>query len=286
MQVSAMEPLVSARWVAEHLGDPDLRVIDPTMQISKVAFLPTIRTGLREYRRGHIPGSVFLDLFELHDPGRPRMTMTAPPADHLAAVLGSLGVDDTSRVILYDRRESMWSARVWWLLRAFGHDRAAILDGGWGAWQAEGLPECDEPCAYPSATFEPRPRAGLLVDRDAVLAAIDDPHVALVNALGRRQHRGEVNEYGRRGHIPGSVNITAWEVLDRETGRYRSVPELRAKVGSILDADRVIIYCGAGAAASSLAHVLTRLGHRDVAVYDGGLVEWCDDRDLPLERGA
>lgn len=284
--MTTMESLVSAEWVAAHLDDPDLRVIDPTMQINKVAFLPTIRTGLREYRRGHIPGSTFLDLFALHDPSRPRMTMTAPPAEHFATVMGSLGVGNDSRVVLYDRRENMWSARVWWLLRAFGHDAAAVLDGGWGAWQAAGLAECDRPCGYPPATFEPHPRTGPLVDRETVQAALTDPSVALVNALGRRQHRGELNDYGRRGHIPGSANITAWEVLDRETGRYRTEAELRAKLEPVLDAERIIVYCGAGAAASSLAHVLTRLGHPDVAVYDGGLVEWCSDRDLPLERGA
>jgi thiosulfate/3-mercaptopyruvate sulfurtransferase len=114
---------------------------------------------------------------------------------------------------------------------------------------------------------------------------MDDPDVLLVNALGRRLHRGEVNEYGRRGHIPGSLNVTAWEVLDRETGCYGPPDELRAKVGPLMDARRVIVYCGAGAAASSLAHVLVRLGHPDVAVYDGGLAEWCGDQDLPLERG-
>jgi len=281
-----MEPLVPASWVAEHLDDPDLRVIDPTVQIHRRVVLPTIRTGLREYRRGHIPGSAFLDLFELHDPGRPRVTMTAPDAEHLGRVLGQVGVGNESRVVLYDRRENMWSARVWWLLRAFGHDQAAILDGGWAAWQEAGLAECEIPCAYPPTTFEAHARSGLLVDRAAVLAAIDDPDVALVNALGHRQHRGELNDYGRRGHIPGSSNVSAWEVLDRESGRYRSLPQLRDKVGALLESPRVIVYCGAGAAASSLAHVLVRLGHPDVAVYDGGLVEWCADRTLPLERGA
>lgn len=281
-----MEPLVQASWVAEHLDDPDLRVIDPTLQVHRRVVLPTIRTGLREYQRGHIPGSTFLDLFQLHDPRRPRITMTAPDAGHFAAVLGGLGVGPSSRVVLYDRRENMWAARVWWLLRAFGHDRAAILDGGWGAWQEAGLTACSVPCSYPPTMFQPQPRPGLLVDRRAVLAALDDPDVTLLNALGRRQHRGEVNEYGRRGHIPGSTNVTAWEVLDRETGRYRPLPELREKVGDVLLAPKVIVYCGAGAAASSLAHVLVRLGHPDVAVYDGGLVEWCADRELPLERGA
>jgi thiosulfate/3-mercaptopyruvate sulfurtransferase len=280
-----MEPLVSVDWLAEHLDDPGLRVFDATVQISRVLFLPRIRTGEREYRRGHIPGSGFLDLFAVHDPDRSRLSMTAPTADHFEDVVGGLGIGTEHRVVLYDRRETMWAARMWWLLRAFGHDQAAILDGGWAAWQAAGRPTCDQPCGYPPAHFEAHPRPGLLVDKDEVLAAIDDPHVQLVDALGRRVHRGEANEYGRRGHIPGAANVTAWEILDRDTGCYRPLPELRDKAGPVLDADRVITYCGAGAAASSLANVLVRLGHPDVAVYDGGLLEWCADRSLPLETG-
>ena len=280
-----MEPLVSVDWLAEHLDDPDLRVFDATVQITKLLFLPRIRTGEGEYRRAHIPGSGFLDLFTVHDPDRSRRSMTAPSAGHFEDVVGGLGIGNEHRVVLYDRRESMWAARMWWLLRAFGHDQAAILDGGWAAWQAAGRPTCDQPCGYPPAHFEAHPRPGLLVDKNEVLAAIDDPHVQLVDALGRRVHRGEVNDYGRRGHIPGAANVTAWEILDRDTGCYRPLPELRDKVGPVLDSDRVITYCGAGAAASSLANVLVRLGHPDVAVYDGGLVEWCADRSLPLETG-
>jgi thiosulfate/3-mercaptopyruvate sulfurtransferase len=280
-----MEPLVSVDWLAGNLDDPDLRVFDATVLITKVLFLPRIRTGEREYRRGHIPGSGFVDLFMVHDPDRSRLSMTAPTAGHFADVVNGLGIGNQHRVVLYDRRETMWAARMWWLLRAFGHDQAAILDGGWAAWRAAGQPACDQPCGYPPAQFEAHPRPGLLVDKSEVLAAIDDPHVQLVDALGRRVHRGEVNEYGRRGHIPGAANVTAWEVLDRDTGCYRPLPDLRDKVGPVLDADRVITYCGAGAAASSLAHVLVRLGHQDVAVYDGGLLEWCADRSLPLQTG-
>ena len=109
------------------------------------------------------------------------------------------------------------------------------------------------PCHYPPATFHALTRPELVVGKQDVLAALGDPAVCLINALGRRQHRGEVNEYGRRGHIPGSRNVTAWEILDRETQCYRFLPELRRKVGSALEADRIITYCGAGAAAASLA---------------------------------
>jgi thiosulfate/3-mercaptopyruvate sulfurtransferase len=278
-----MDPLVPVDWLADHLDDPRLRVFDATVQVTRRFFVPTVRTGRREWRREHVPGSAFADLFTLSDPTRPKRSMTMPSAEWFAARVGELGVSDDSQVVVYDRRENMWAARLWWQLRSFGFDDAAVLDGGWSAWRRGGYPVCTTPCGYPATTFHASERPGLTVAKEEVLAAIDDPRVCLVNALGRRQHRGEVNEYGRRGHVPGSRNVTAWEILDRETQRYRPLPELREKVGPALEAERIITYCGAGAAASSLANVLVRLGHPNVAVYDGGLMEWCADPDLPLE---
>ncbi len=283
---SPIEPLVSVGWLAAHLHDPDLRVFDATVQVTRMLFLPRVRDGVREWRREHIPGSAFADLFALDDPDAPRLSFTLPRADHFAAEVGRLGIGDQHRVILYDRRESMWASRLWWMLRYFGHDDAAVLDGGWRAWVAAGQPTCGVACRYERATFTAHPRPRLAVGKREVLDLIGNPRVCLVNALGRRQHRGEVNEYGRRGHIPGSRNVTAWEILDRETGCYRPLPQLREKLGAILDAERVVTYCGAGAAAASLANVLIRLGHRDVAIYEGGLYEWCRDRSLPLEVGG
>ncbi len=279
------EPLVSARWLAEHARDPDLRVFDATVQVSRLLFLPIVRSGRREWRRGHVPGSAFADLFSLGDPGAPRHSFTLPSAAHFAAAAGQLGIGGAHRVILYDRRENMWASRLWWMLRVFGHDRSAVLDGGWAAWQAAGQQTCQLPCGYEPATFAPRLRPELVVSKEQVRQMIGDPRVCLVNALGRRQHRGEVNEYGRRGHIPGSRNVTAWELLNRDTGCYRPLDELREKLSAVLRAERVVAYCGAGAAASSLANVLVRLGHPNVSIYDGGLLEWCRDRSLPLETG-
>jgi thiosulfate/3-mercaptopyruvate sulfurtransferase len=278
-----MEPLVSVEWLAQHLQDQNLRAFDATIQVKKLLFVPLVRSGRRGWQSGHIPGSTFADLFALSDPEAPRITFTLPSAERFAAAVGALGIGNEHRVIIYDRRESMWAARLWWVLRIFGHDDAAVLDGGWRAWQSAGRPICDQPCTYRSATFVPHVRPNLVVGKREVLAAIGDRHVCLVNALGRRQHRGEVNEYGRRGHIPGSRNVTAWEIL--ETGCYRPISQLREKLGGILDAERVIAYCGAGAAAASLVNVLVRLGHPNVAIYDGGLMEWCADRSLPLEVG-
>lgn len=277
-----MDSLVSAQWLAEHLTDPQLRVFDATVLVQ----IPTLRTGEPEWRQEHIAGSAFADLFELSDPERPKWSMTMPSAERFAAVIGALGVSGHSHVVVYDRRENMWAARLWWMLRSFGFDDAAVLDGGWTAWQQGDYPTCKAPCSYPPATFTASPRPEMVASKQEVLAAIGNPDICLINALGRRQHRGEVSEYGRPGHIPGSRNVTAWEILDRETQQYRPLPELQRKVGSALDAEQIITYCGAGPAASSLAHVLVRLGHPHVTVYDGGLIEWCADPGLPLELGA
>ncbi len=276
--------LVEADWLAAHLDDPDLRIVDATVQI-KIRPFPRITSGKRGWKRAHIPGAAFADLRKLSDPSKRTYTFTMPSADWFAAGMGRLGIGDGVRVVLYDARQNMWAARLWWMLRAFGFKDAAVLNGGWTAWRQGGYPTCSKPCSYPTSTFTPRPRPGLVVGKEEVLAAIDDPKTTIVSALGRRQHRGERNEYRRRGHIPGANNVTAWEILDRETQRYRSPEELRGRFGPIVDAERVITYCGAGIAASSDALALHLLGHRNVAVYDGGLVEWCADRSLPLELG-
>ena len=281
-----MDALVSAQWLADHLDDPALRVFEATVQVQRRLWIPVVRSGRREWRREHIPGSAFADLFALSDPAKPRRSMTFPSETHFAAALGRLGVSNDSHVVIYDRRNNMWAARLWWMLRAFGFDDAAVLDGGWTAWAQGEYRTCAKPCIYCSSTFVAQPRPGLIADKLEVLDSLRNPDICLVNALGRRQHRGEVNEYGRRGHIPGSLNITAWEVLDRNTQLYRPLPELRRKAAGVLDTPRVITYCGAGAAACSIAHVLVRLGHDNVAVYDGGLLEWCADRRLPLELGS
>jgi thiosulfate/3-mercaptopyruvate sulfurtransferase len=174
---------------------------------------------------------------------------------------------------------------MWWMLRYFGFDNAAVLNGGWTAWLRGGHPVCSRPCSYPAARpFKANVRAEMAVDKHDVLDAIADPDTCIVGALGRRQHRGERNEFLRRGHIPGARNVTAWEILDRETQRYRPVPELAEKFGEILASDRVITYCGSGIAAASDALVLHLLGHPNVAIYNGGLVEWNLNR-LPLELG-
>lgn len=281
--MSTFQPLRSSSWLAENLGDPDLRIIDATVQIT-----PTfqVTSGYRDWERAHIPHAVHADLLELSDPGAPPFMFRMPTAERFAHYMGRLGIGDGARVILYDARENMWAARLWWMLRAFGFDDAAVLDGGWTTWRLEEKPTCSTPCSYPAASFTVRQRPGLVVDKQEVLAAMHDPDTRIVSALGRRSHRGELNEYGRPGHIPGADNVSAWALIDKTTQRYRPESELRALFAPVLDAKRIITYCGGGIASSSDAFVLHLLGHRNVAVYMGGLLEWCADPALPMETGA
>ncbi len=282
--VNLGEDLVEPGWLASHLGDERLRVLDVTVQVTPEF---VARSGRSDWQVAHVPGSVFGDLLGgLSDRAAPALMMMLPSAEQFSTEMGGLGVGTGTHVVLYDARENMWAARVWWMLRAFGFDDAAVLDGGWRAWTAQQRPVCSQPCAYPPAQFTARPRPGLFVGTEDVLAAIGAPDTAIVSALGRRQHRGEVSEYGRPGHIPGAKNVSAWAILDKATGRYRPPGELREMCAPVMGADRVITYCGGGIAASSLAFVLHRLGHPNVAVYDGGLLEWCADPSLPLELGT
>lgn len=276
-----MEALVSTAWLAEHLGDPDLRILDATVEINVAT--GRVESGRSRWEQGHIPGAAFADLVvELSDPDA-SLPFMMPSAERFAAAMGALGVGDASRVVVYDGRESMWAARVWWMLRAFGFDDAAVLDGGWTAWTAEARPVSTEAPEIAPATFTPRPRPGLIVGKDDVRAAIGDGATCIVDALTRREYSGEFAFYGRPGHIPGAVSVPARRIVDRDTQRYQPPETLREMFAPVLGADRAITYCGGAIAAASDAFALHLLGFDNVAVYDGSMTEWCADPDLPLD---
>jgi thiosulfate/3-mercaptopyruvate sulfurtransferase len=279
--MAAIDTLVSTDWLAGQLGQPDLVVLDCTVWLR-----PADDGGYRSesgrasFEAGHIPGAGFADLTgELCGPGPLRFAVPSP--EQFAAAMGALGVGDGRRVVLYDQNRSMWAARVWWMLRWVGFDDAALLDGGWKAWSAEDRPVQGGPATAPRpATLTPRPRPQLIADRDEVRAAIGNGGTCLIDALGEDQYRGEVNTYGRPGHIPGATNTPAAKLVDR-TGRYLPLEELAER----FPADRtkrVVTYCGGGIAASSDAFVLHRLGFEDVAVYTASLQEWVTDPANPL----
>ena len=282
-----MQQLVSTDWLADHIADADLRVLDCTVFLRRDdGGGLRIEGGREEFARGHIPGSAFADLpGELADRDS-GLRFTMPPPEQFADAMSGYGVGAGTRVVVYDRAGNAWATRIWWMLRAFGFDDAAVLDGGWTKWTAEGRLTSIEPPAYPPARFVAVPRPELIADHHEVLAAVGDDASCILNALSEELHRGEGPAgYDRAGRIASSVNVPAASILDPATNAYLPLEQLRERFEAVgaTTSERVITYCGGGIAATSDAFVLTLLGVDNVAVYDGSLSEWAADPALPME---
>jgi len=280
-----MDSLVSAEWLQQHLEDPDLVLLDCT-----VVTLPEEDGGFHnvsgrpDYDLGHIPHAGFADLKgELSDLSSP-IEFAVPTPEQFCSAMGALGVGDDTRVVLYDTNYSAWAARVWWMLRWVGFDQAALLNGGMAAWTSKGWSLSTEPANQPARQLTPKVRAALIVGRDEVLAGIQDDAVHLIDTMPAEFYRGEVNLYGRPGHIPGASNINGLALLD-ERGRIRAEEELAQLIEGDRNA-RTITYCGGGIVASLNAYVMTRLGFTDVAVYTASLQEWATDPANPMAVGS
>jgi thiosulfate/3-mercaptopyruvate sulfurtransferase len=286
------QALVQTDWLATHLNDKNLRIFDCTTHL-----LPADATtdapyrivpGKAEYDQGHIPGAGFLDIQgELSD-NTTKLRFMLPPAEQFAAVMSRSGVGDGTQVVLYCAGGIMWATRVWWMLRAVGFNNAAVLDGGWDKWKAEGRPVSTAPCTYPPATFTARPRAGLFVGKEYVLASLNDPKTVSVNALMPELHRGDgPSRYGRAGRIPGSVNVPAATLLDPKTKAFVPLDEAQAKFSAVgIEKEKqVIAYCGGGISATVDLFLLHQLGYENITLYDGSMGEWATDESLPIEKG-
>ena len=282
------EAICDTAALAARLEDPRLRVFDCTTWLRADSEDDPYRvdSALPEYRLGHVPGAAYLDLqADLSDPSA-KFRFTMPDPDTLAAAFGRHGIGPDTDVVLYSRGSAQWAARVWWMLRAIGFDRAAILDGGWEKWEREGRPVRAGDERYPARTLKANPRPGMFVDSAAVLAAIDDPKLRVVNALGPDSHAGRSRRYGRPGRIPRSVNVPATAMRDPETLELLA-PRAAAAAFAAAGVDAqtpAIFYCGGGIAASLGAFMLHQLGNDHVAVYDNSLNEWASDPALPIER--
>jgi len=283
------EYLVSTDWLAQHLADPNVVVLDSTTHlIPNPAITYDVVPGRKEYEEGHIPGAQFVDILnDLSDTTHTFRFMRQSPAD-FAAAIGRFGVGEHTKVVLYSTTSPQWATRVWWLLREFGHDNAAVLDGGFAKWKWEGRPVDTGPSTpRPPHVFPVRQVRNLMADAQEVLGAIGDTSVCTLNALRPEQHAGSGgNTYGRPGRIKGSVNLPAGELLDPQTGCFLPAEQLRAKFANVGAMDRkVITYCGGGIAASADALILTMLGHANVKLYDASMSEWAKDPNLPMETG-
>jgi thiosulfate/3-mercaptopyruvate sulfurtransferase len=190
-------------------------------------------------------------------------------------------------VVLYSIGTPMWATRFWWMLKSLGFQNAAVLDGCFDKWKAEGRPiETGPARGYPEATFAARSKRGFFVGKEHVLAAKGDRNTVVVNALGPQFHRGlEPSRYGRPGRIPGSCNVSAATLLDPATRTFVSLVDAEAKFATrgLRKDKRVIAYCGGGISATIDLFLLHRLGYDKLTLYDGSMGEWAKDEALPIE---
>lgn len=285
------ESIVETDWLEEHLEDSSLRILDCTVHLLYDNVPPgvpyRVKSGREDFDVGHIPGADFVDLQgELSTQDSP-FSFTLPSSEHFAAAMGRHGVGDDTLVVLYSTTHPMWATRVWWMLRAFGFDQAAVLNGGFVKWQAEQRAvSTAAPTPQQAARFTPRPRSTLFTDKNEVLNSIGAPAVCTMNALSSESYRGENDRYGRRGRIPGSVSLPAGTLLEPASGTFRSAEELDGIFSSLSPrpkSERVIIHCGGGIAATLNAFLMYQLGYENLTVYDNSMSEWATDPSLPME---
>jgi thiosulfate/3-mercaptopyruvate sulfurtransferase len=278
-------PLVEAAWLRERLEDPELRVVDCRFRLGEPG------AGVELWRAGHIPGAAFMDLDRelASEPGeRGRHPLPEPQAFEAAARRAGIGPD--TLVVAYDEAAEGGAARLWWLLRHFGHDRVAVLDGGLRGWRAGGgaLEATAEPPARPAqgppaGAFGARPRAGDVRGAEELGAAVGAARV-LLDARAPERYRGELEPIDPlAGHIPGAVNLPFAELAP--AGRFLPPDELRVRfeAAGVVPGRELVAYCGSGVSACVLLLAAEVAGLEPGRLYPGSWSEW-SGRGLPLER--
>jgi thiosulfate/3-mercaptopyruvate sulfurtransferase len=278
------EALVGTEWLAAHLDDPHVRVVDSSFKLPGIT--PTAR---EDYDRGHIPGTVFFDIDDIAEPGTSLPHMIPSP-ELFARKMERLGIGDDDRVIVYDSAGLSSAGRAWWMLRLFGHRNVALLDGGLPQWKAEGRALETAVPNPPLRRFTARFDPALVRDKQALLGNLATRREQVVDARAAGRFAGVAEETRpglRRGHIPGSRNLPYDRVTDPQTHRLRdaeALSELFRDAGVALDRP-IVTSCGSGVTACALAFALHLIGHPGAAVYDGSWSEWGLPGDTPVETG-
>lgn len=282
------EALTTPEWLAEHLDDPSVRVVDARFAIRATAGGALAGAAEHDaYREAHIPGAVFVDVMgDLADPDDP-VVVVAP--ERFEDLMSRLGIGDKTTVVVYDGQGGTWAARLWWALRYYGHDAVKLLDGGLTRWQVKGFPLDSEVPDPAPVTFTARVRPELRVNGDQVAQAIGRDDVCIVDALPEIFFTGATRLYPnhRAGHIPTAYNVPAPSHVDPVSHRLLPATELARlwePVG-LEPSRRVITYCGGGVFGAFALFALHVMGHENAALYDASWMEWGADPDRPVETG-
>ncbi|HRO14960.1 MAG TPA: 3-mercaptopyruvate sulfurtransferase [Paracoccus sp. (in: a-proteobacteria)] len=275
--------LVSTDWLAAHLNDPDLRILDASWHMPA-----TGRDARAEYKAAHIPGARFFDIDAISD-SRSDLPHMAPPPELFISRMRAMGVGDGHQVVIYDNSDLHSAARVWWTFRLMGKTDVAVLDGGFAKWQAEGHPVEDIAPITRDRHMTVQRQAGLVRDVTQVAAASKLGDHQIIDARSPERFRGDVPEPRpglRAGHIPGARNVPFGRLYS-DDGTMKSPEELRAVFEAAgVDLKRpAITSCGSGITAATLALALERIGKRDWSLYDGSWTEWGSFPDLKIATG-
>lgn len=285
-------PLVSTRWLADHLGDDDMVVLDASIYLdpARNGAKAEFRSGLDEYEReGHIPGARFADLFtQFSDPHAP-YPFTRPTAAQFAAAAGRLGIGRASRVVIYDNLANQWAARLWWVFRSYGHPKVSVLDGGLRKYRAEGHPIARGLSPYVKAGYPVPAPVDIAARTQDVLDLVEGRRAGrLICFLQKDDFAGRISGRARPGHIPGSANLPFAELVNEQDNTLRPPDELRAlfEARTALGGELVVTYCGGGVASALGALALAVVGYERTLEYDGSLAEWTSDLTRPMELGG
>lgn len=279
------QPLVSAAWLAERLGDPNVRPVDVRWYLTEPG------RGRQEYLAGHIFGAPYMDidkdLAAPPAPGRGRHPI--PASEAFAEAAGRAGIGPETHVVAYDGSGGAYAARLWWLLRYFGHERVSLLDGGWPAWLAGGYPtESGDAPQIASASFTARPHPEMVVDAAVVERLRLEPGVLLLDARAPERYEGRVEPMdARAGHIPGARSAHFAGNL-RPDGALKSADELRERYDALGAgaARRVVCYCGSGVTAAHDVFALELAGHHGALLYEGSWSDWSSDPEREIATGT
>ena len=278
-----MDNLVSTAWLAAELGKPDLLVFDCS------TYLPGEPGNKKDgFRAAHIPGAQLFDIDEIADPEEPALPHMVPSAARFARLVGALGVSNATRVVFYDQHGLRSSARGWWMMRLFGHEKAAVLDGGLPVWQREGRPvESGDAAPRPAATFVPDFRAERLRGIGDVkrIVAEGGGGALILDARARGRFAGTAPEPRKElpsGHMPGAANLPSAELLGPDLlMKDRATLRGMFEAAGVTAARPVVTSCGSGVTACALALGLVQAGFPEPAVYDGSWTEWAGRPETP-----
>ncbi|SFE15675.1 thiosulfate/3-mercaptopyruvate sulfurtransferase [Lentibacillus persicus] len=276
-----MSVVVSTEWLNDRLKNHP----ENTVVVDTRFDLMDPDAGRKIYLNGHIPQAVYLDLNKdlSEKPQKHGGSHPLPDMEMFAAKVGNIGIDHDTTVVVYDQRNDMFAARLWWLLQYMGHEDVHLLDGGFEQWEKEGYSVTTEVPALKAKDFKPVFRENDVADIEEVQEKLQHHKATLIDSRSKARYLGETEPlYNRAGHIPGAKNFFWKNVLDEE-GKWKEVSELERNFSSLSKDDEIIVSCGSGVSACPNVLALKSAGFRNVKLYPGSFSDWISYEENEVE---